>query len=174
MVKTALKIIIACVFICSMDVYSVEIEKVTLSLEYLYNYYYDPGALENKADSSSNKDIKDKRALKSGKGSDSLPLIVVDDRLEINDVALFFIDSIPYIRTLMVYHGDKTDLHALGVNTGAYHGGVITVRFPLANLPQIASLPTVEKIIDNALTEDLGEESLLIKIHPKIEDTTGE
>lgn len=45
MIRTALSLIIISVSIYPTDVYSLEIEKTTPSLQYLYNYYYDPGAL---------------------------------------------------------------------------------------------------------------------------------
>ena len=148
--------------------FALEIEKVTTSLQYLYNYYYDPGALKAKPDSSAIN--KDEDIMKSGKDSDSLQSEIIDARLEINDVALYFVDSVPYIHTVLRYDGDKSDLHTLGVSTGAYYGGVISVRFPLSILPQVATLSTVTAIRDNALVE-LQDNNDYIDIIPLLDST---
>lgn len=162
------------IFLMSQSVYGLELEKVTTSLQYLYNYYYDPEALEVGIDSSSI--IEDKDTLKGYKLHDTLPYVEIVPDIEINDEALYFVDSVPYIRTSAAYNGDKSDLHSLGVITGAYHGGSITVRFPLSILPQIVSLPTVEFIYDNARFEYEDGSELLgpsLRIIPPVKEDTG-
>lgn len=126
-----------------------EISKTTKSLEYLYNLYYDLCSLTNHSDSST---VYPTKIHVSNNG----PTLVsgIGPKFDgTNRNALYFIDNVPYIRTLMNYNGDKSDLHALGVETGAYQGGIISVRFPLSLLPQITSLETVEHIWDESVAE---------------------
>ena len=132
---------------------TLEIEKVAPSLQYLYNYYFDPDAFNN--DSSSIKDIKIIDLFKLNINPDTIPnnsVPVVGPSS--NKIGVYIINRFPYIRADIAYTGDKNDLKALSVATGTSYNGYITARFPLSILLQIVSLPTVKYIYDSAIIQE--------------------
>jgi hypothetical protein len=144
-------------------------------LEYLYNHFYDPDALEigheSPAPPFDTLSIPDSMALIDSLASDSSIIeqmqskktaarTYMEDSLDeisrdpihltgfdpLNNPSLLIIDDVPYIRVFMQYTGDESDLHALEVETSAHFKNTLIARFPLSLLPQVHALPTVKAI----------------------------
>ncbi len=121
-----------------------KLEKVSPQLEYFYNLYFDPGYLDHYYDSLSKVGVKQMPG-------DSARACSPDDLtlrpFQVELAGLHFIDAIPHVRTMMFYDGNTTTLQALGVTVFSHFGNIVTVRFPLRVLPQLASLPGLNQIL---------------------------
>jgi len=149
--------------------FSYDFQKCSPTVEYWYNYYYDPGALKrNCSDSAQEKPIKkiDTTANEiqqmegsSGTSEDSIEheqgnrsklmddLPTEPDDIEANPYEPLVIDSCdlsfregnPYVKVFIDYTGDLSDLQSLGVIIEIQVEGGIYARIPLNMLPQVDS-----------------------------------
>jgi hypothetical protein len=129
------------------SIFGEDLPKCDPALEYWYNFYYDPEALDIRVDSAVTDSVRDSQT--QNIQIDSMTDTLIPDHIEMEPLlnvessCINFTDSIPYIWANIEYQGNVAEIEALGVEITFDHHNTAVGRFPLSILPQLNALSSV-------------------------------